>query len=124
LHLPQAVWGILVQQPCRRLHFLHAADGAVDAGETLAQYTVRWADGREERIPIRCHVEVRPWDWEPLSAGPAAAVAWSGSSPAGLPVWLFRTTWTNPHPDVAVAALDLESAMRSCAPFIVAITAE
>jgi WD40 repeat protein len=124
LHLPQAVRGIPVQLTCRRLHFLHAADGAVDAGETLATYTVHWADGREERIPIRYVVEARPWDWEPLSAHPAAAVAWSSSSPAGLPVWLFRTTWTNTHPDVAVAALDLESAMTSCAPFIVAITAE
>jgi len=92
LHYPQKVQGIQVQQRCRRLHFLHAADSATGYGDTVAIYTVRWADGREEKVPMRYGIEAMPWDWEPSAANPSAAVAWSGVSPAGLPLWLFRTT--------------------------------
>jgi len=124
LHYPQKVQGIQVQQRCGRLHFLHAADSVTGYGDTVAIYTVRWANGREEKIPMRYGIEAMPWDWEPNAANPSAAVAWSGVSPAGLPVWLFRTTWTNPTPEVVVTTIDLESAMTDVAPFIVAITAE
>jgi hypothetical protein len=124
LHYPRWIPAIPIWQACRRLHFFQAADGVAGTDVTVAFYVVHWADGRVERIPIRYGIEALPWDWEPDPANPAAAVAWSGLSPAGLPVWLFRTTWTNAHPEVAVAAIDLELVMENAAPFVVAITAE
>jgi len=124
LEYPEYVRGIPVQQSCRRIHFLHAADTPANPLETVARYAVHWSDGREEQIPIRYAVEALPWDWEPPPGTAQPVVAWHGTSPAGHPVWLFRTTWTNTHPDVPVANLDLSSTMTACGMFIVAITAE
>ncbi len=124
LQFPEASRDIPVQQRCQRIHFLHAADNTAAPGATVASYAVHWTDGREEQMPIRYSKEAWPWDWDPGSGNPHAAVAWHGTSPAGQPVWLYRTTWTNSHPEVPVASVDLTSTMTRCGMFIVAITAE
>ncbi len=123
LHFPRAVEGIPVGQRCARLHFLHAADAVVDLGETVARYTIHLGDGGDEMIVIRYGNEAWPWDWEPGGELAKAAV-WRGSSRVGLPVWLYRTTWTNAQPDVPVVSVDLTSTMTWCGVFVVAITAE
>ncbi|MCL4177359.1 MAG: protein kinase [Verrucomicrobia bacterium] len=116
--------GIPVHQACRRLHFLHAADCFAESESTIAVFTVHRSDGSQDRIPIRYGIEALPWDWESGGGERQAKVAWSGMSPAGLPVRLYRTTWTNACPEVKVETIDLESTGMRGVPFVVAITAE
>jgi tetratricopeptide (TPR) repeat protein len=124
LCFPRGIRGIPVAQRCRRLHFLHATDTAATAGDLVATYAVNYADGQPRTIPIRYGVEAFPWDWECTPTNPGTVVAWRGSNSARERVNLYCTTWTNPHPAVVVTTIDLESAMTSCAPMIVAITAD
>jgi hypothetical protein len=124
LQYPEAVRNIPVQQSCRRIHFLHAADNTVAEEATVARYVVRWTDERVELLPIRFGIEAWPWDFEPWANKPRATVAWRGTNPAGQPVRLYRTTWTNSHPEVPVASIDLLSDMTRCGMFVVAITVE
>ena len=42
----------------------------------------------------------------------------------GLKIRLFAITWTNPHPEKAIATLDVLSASKECDPFLVALTLE
>ncbi|MGI8604133.1 MAG: hypothetical protein ACR2OZ_14240 [Verrucomicrobiales bacterium] len=48
-------------------------------------------------------------------------VAWIQGQPQRA---LTHVTWTNPHPDKTIRALDFISAKTSAAPFLVAVTAE
>jgi hypothetical protein len=50
--------------------------------------------------------------------------AWQTNAPGNLTVRLFTTTWENPRPDVAIAAVDFASTLTRAAPFLVAVTAE
>jgi hypothetical protein len=118
LHFPRTVVGIPVGQRCARLHFLHAADAAAGEGETVARYTIYLDNGTNETIAIRYAEEAWPWDWEPLCDRAQAAAVWRGSSPAGSPVWLYRTTWTNAQSEVPVVAVDLSSTMTRCGMFM------
>ncbi len=124
LWYPPDVVGIPVRQLCRQIHFLHAADCAAPAGVPLAAYTIRWVDGQEDTIAIHYGQEASSWDGNPVVDHPRGTVAWRGTNPAGEPVCLFRTSWTNAHPDLVVATIILASSMTDCAPFVVAITAE
>jgi hypothetical protein len=59
----------------------------------------------------------------------AARVAWTGPNDTtemnkGLQVRLFALTWTNPHPEKEIAALDFISTGTLCDPFLVAATLE
>jgi eukaryotic-like serine/threonine-protein kinase len=124
LAYPERVAGIRVDQVCRALHFLHAADQVVEPGGTAAIYTVHWDDGQFAEIPIRYGFEGLSWEWNPGDGTPEAAKAWEGRSPAGEECYLFLTTWRNSRPEVGVASIDLKSTMTSCGMFVVAITAE
>ena len=46
----------------------------------------------------------------------------SGAPRKKIPI--FKTTWENPLPEVALASLDFVSTKEVVAPFLVAITAE
>jgi eukaryotic-like serine/threonine-protein kinase len=120
----RVVLGIPVHQACRRLHLLHAADCVAPLEHTIAVFTIHRSDGSQDRLPIRYGIEALPWDWESGGGEGQAKVAWIGTSPAGLPVRLYRTTWTNACPEVKVETIDLESTGMRGAPFVVAITAE
>jgi hypothetical protein len=52
-----------------------------------------------------------------------AEIAWHGSH-ARSSISLFKYTWTNPLPNVAIDTIDFVSAMTRAAPFLVAITCE
>ena len=131
-NLPAKVEGIKVGATCARLRFLHAVQQAVDPGTQVGTYTVRYADGTSERIPIVFGADLTNW-WSFGGADPVkpsrATVAWSGENAAtalnpGITAHLFSATWTNPHPDRPIAGLDFESAETLCDPFLVAATAE
>ena len=52
-----------------------------------------------------------------------AEIAWHGSHTRSG-VSLFRYTWDNPLPQVAIDRIDFLSAMTKAAPFLVAVTCE
>jgi hypothetical protein len=129
--LPQSVEGIAVGARGRVLHFLHAAQYAAEPGEMIGAYVVHYADGTSEQIPLVCgrHL-VDWWAWDRSSSEPTEAkVAWTGSNDntelnKGLKIRLFDLTWTNPHPEKEIAALDVLSAGKQPDPFLVAVTLE
>ncbi len=128
---PSAI--IPVGQRCRTLHFLQATEGDPRVnGSIVARWIIHYADGstREWRVIYGEHV--RDWTWwtkeEPLEAQ-QATLAWRGRAP----VWnapgtdgvrLFKASWTNPQPDVAIARLEFRIGETSLKPLVVAITAE
>ena len=129
--LPRAVKGIKVQAQGNRLHILHAAQNVETPGKIIGAYLVHYTDGSNERIPIVYGRNiVNWWSFQSAKEEPTEArVAWTGSSDTtdqnpGIKIRLFGFTWTNPHPEKEVAALDILSAATQCDPFLVAVTLE
>jgi hypothetical protein len=134
--LPQEVTDVCVGLKFDKLHILHGTEyGAhnkfhVSDGTEIGHYLVRYADEKEETIPVVYGKDVRDsWNWDrsqPVSRG---KVAWTGSSPGaskeGVFLRLYLTSWDNPRPDKEVTHLDFVSAGDTHAsPFCVALTAE
>lgn len=129
------VEGIHVGRPVRRLHFLEAAHGDsrhVTTGEPIGHYRVRFADGRSVDLPLRYNLEITDWwalDHLPAEL-PGPMVAWRGANPwsrhqgEGKGIRLFKRTWENPFPEVAVAAVDLVAGHPRTHPWLIALTAE
>ena len=69
---------------------------------------------------------VRVWNAQPVALG--KEVVWSSQAKfsTGKPITqLFKTTWDNPKPDVAITGIDFASTPeRGSAQFLVAITTE
>ena len=123
LRYPLRVQGIPVGQPVNRIHFLHAAAQHSNY-ENVGGYTLHVAEGRTIEFPLTMGRDLGTWEpsWSWNLAGPV--VAWEGTSPAGIPVRLFRSTWTNPAPGTVVASIDFDTPMPGRSPFLVAITVE
>jgi len=125
--LPRHVAGLPVRRLCQRLHFLHAStwDGAAH-GE-IGRYTVLYADGSTEIIPLIHGENIHDW-WVDPADPPTPPPAWTGSNPvaraAGRSLGLFHLAWKNPHPDRMVESLSLETDGRTRLPFLVALTTE
>ena len=97
----------------------------------IGAYLVHYTDGSYERIPIVYGRNiVNWWSFRAGTEEPSdAQVAWTGSSDTtdlnpGIKIRLFDLTWTNPHPEKEVTALDVLSAGTDCDPFLVAVTLE
>ncbi len=129
---PREVKGIKVGARGQKVHFLHAVQQRVAAKTEVATYVVHYADGSAVRIPIiygRDLVNWWLWDHGFQELPTDARVAWTGLNDAAemsknLHVRLFARTWTNPHPEKEIAALDVISAGTICDPFLVAATLE
>ncbi|HEU4752481.1 MAG TPA: hypothetical protein VFU47_05180 [Armatimonadota bacterium] len=130
---PEKIDGLKVGARCDRLHFLHTC-GYGEApqfadGTEIGAYTVEYADGSAERIPIVYGEDVRDWwDWPDRTALKRAKVAWTGENPAATAnqrkVRLFSVVWTNPHPEKEIATIEVNSAGTMCDPMVIAISAE
>src|SRR5205814_268388 len=130
---PEAVRDIKVGQKCRSFHFLHAAQftGFVTNRTQIGSYTVHYASGRHELIPIQFGRDVRDW-WmnrdEPIDPDSKAGsvVAWLGMSPAakvhGVFIRIFKTTWKNLLPNEEIKGIDFVSSGADSAPFLMALT--
>jgi len=127
------VAGIGVQRRCRELHFLHSCISAGKRSEhgTLGHYLVHYSDGGTETIVLNNEENIADWwEWPPeprkLSAG--TVVAWRGANAASKHVAnnivLYKLSWQNPRPQVAMTTIDFKSALSGAAPFLVALTAE
>jgi hypothetical protein len=130
---PAAVAAIEVGARFDSLHILHSTMWGnafgVEDGTEIGTYTVHYADGTAERIPIIYGRDVRDW-WR--DSDPAATsqgkLAWAGKNQASGAeegrIRLFATAWKNPHPDRTVSAIDFQTKDTPCAPFLVALTLE
>lgn len=127
------VSGIPIGRPARALHFLQKTcfeSRTTPTGDRVGHYRVHYADGRSVEIPIRFNVDTSDW-WalEHLPGElPEATVAWSGECPrsrsTGGTIRLFKRTWVNPHPDLAVAYVDFVGEHPRTRPTLIALTAE
>jgi len=131
---PEQIDGIKLNQTCQQLHFLHAAGylpGATN-GTPIARYIVHFANGKQQDIPVIYGRDVlRHWIRSaPTNSSGGPVLAWRGSTgptnapAAGLWPALYRTTWSNPWPEVRIETLDFISAMTEVDAFLVAITTE
>jgi WD40 repeat protein len=94
---PEKVAGIEIEHKCRRLHFLHTARGVALEGMQIGHFLIHYSNGSEISLPIIIGQnvgELHPWCWE------------------------------NPLPDLEIRSIDFVSDKTSCAPFLLAITAE
>jgi WD40 repeat protein len=125
---PVEVTAIPINTKANRLHFLHAgAEGAGQAGTTIARYVFHYGDGQTRERPIQLEDDVLDW-WEVPAGKAAQQVAWSGenegSRSVGKRIHLYVTTWENPRPDVEIASFDIVSERTSVGLFLVAVTSE
>jgi len=121
---PERVEAIPIGQPCRRIHFLHAAEGEVAGGTVVAVYRIHLQDGRALEIPVAYGKDVLAWDDETGPEPTVAHVAWQGRSPGTTRLRLFHTAWELPPPGQQVMRLDFVSRMTASGPFLIAVTVE
>jgi hypothetical protein len=121
---PERVEGIRVDRKAGHVYFLHAiAWGVLNKVETAFTYVVHYGDGSVEELPVRNYREV--WDWGFLAftgemAESHCVKGWANGENKGLYLW----RWTNPHPEKAIASIDVVSACGSQIPLVAAISVE
>lgn len=126
----QSVKGIKVGMRCKRLHFLHGTGFVGPEGEKIGTYTIHYADGQTNEIPILYGEDVRDWWAYPqlTKETKRATVAWTGTNAAtkanNMGLQLFRRPWDNPRLDVAIESIDFSACAARSIPFLIAITAE
>ena len=126
-----ALTNIIVQQTCRRLHFLHAAinAGGLTNLTEVGRYIVHFAQGSDLIIPLRAGIELADWWHTPGDSAPLAPEAWKGTNGKtrkneGCHIRLFHLAWDNPRPGAAVCAIDLVTTHEQARPFLVGLTLE
>jgi hypothetical protein len=140
LKRPTAVEGIKVGRTLAKLYLLHgtaygtAAPGApryIADGAVIAEYRVRYEDGKSEVIKVVYGKDVRDyWFSKDSPSATRGKVAWEGDNAAAKRLSnrlrLYRTTWVNPRPRKRVESIDYVKPEKnsSAAPFCVAMTAE
>lgn len=101
------------------LVFLHTL--AWGDEKPVAQYVVRYADGKTLELPIRQGQEILSW-WG-TAESPAVKLAVVSKNLATRQIGLHAWQWTNPRPDVEIVSLELRSTASQGVPIIVAVTA-
>ncbi len=121
---PERIEGIRVDRKVGNIYFLHAiAWGILNKVETAFTYVVHFGDGTVEELPVRNYREVWDWGFLALTAEMEAAhcvKGWANDGNKGLYLW----RWTNPHPEKAIATIDIVSACGAQIPLIAAISVE
>jgi WD40 repeat protein len=113
---PVTVQAVPVGMPVQALHFLHSTGWMAPVGTEIGRYVLHYADGSTATMPIVYGQDVRDWATGD-DATPAPALR-AGSAR------LYVSTWRNPKPGIAVVSFDFVSTMTTCAPFLVAVTAD
>ena len=104
----------------RSLYFLQTAAWSVEREAPVAEYVVRYADGKEIAIPVRYGLEVNDW-WatRPPSLG---RVGWQGPN-GEAEVALYVMRWENPQVETPIAGVRMRSTGTACVPIWLAGTA-
>jgi len=137
--LPVRINGIVIGRKCERLHLLHGASFLRERGKKIASLVLHYADGSQADLGIIAGEHVLDW-WGPIyntDAGderetsmPGTELAWSGGNPRikqrspEFSLRLYKSTFANPHPELAVTSLDYVSTLEGPAPFLVGLTIE
>jgi hypothetical protein len=132
--MPGAVTGIRINSPARSLVFLHGST-IVGRYSDFAKYVVNYADGTTEIIPLRETSNImpvrKPGSYNPPFLGPMYSGyleqvrrSWVGCNLAGEEIDLQGLEWVNPHPEKAIATVDLKVTTdnRNAAVILVALT--
>lgn len=130
--LPETFAAIVVGARADRLQILHGVQQVAPPGSEVASYTIHFADGTSERIPVVYGQNVANW-WSftknPQELPANARIAWSGTNDVtdlnpGVKLRLYATTWSNPHPERVITSIDASSKDLDCDLFLVAVTLE
>lgn len=117
--------GSVLGQPGKDGDPLYIADGA-----KIAEYKIRYDDGKTQTIPVVYGEDVRDWWYGENAKGvKRGKVAWQGQNELSKGfeqgIRLYLTTWDNPHTDKKIASIDyIKVGGGPAAPFCVAITLE
>ena len=86
----------------------------------VAHYIVRYADGKQEEIPIRAGKEILGW-WGESETDEVRIAVQSGNLATRM-VCLHAWVWKNPRPESTIASLEFRSTESKGIPVIVAAT--
>jgi hypothetical protein len=125
---PRSVEGIKVHRKCTRIHFLHAVSFIYPFGTTNGSYTIHYADGLIQTLPLVYGKQISDWWFNPNDpAEPKdAKVVWTGQNDAakahGRAIRLYQFTLENPRKDAEVATISVVANAPADGPFLLAIT--
>jgi hypothetical protein len=140
-NFPVEVDGIAIHQRCTKIYLLHAGDwvDTAEFGTTVARLVLHYGNGSQGQIDIVAGRDVFEF-WSPLFTtgadpkysrmSPDTERAWTGSNRFLEEIWpdesltLYKSTFTNPQPDLTVSTVDYVSTMTATAPFMVGLTVE
>lgn len=121
--------GISVGRTFDEIHLVHATYWPDVEGETIALIRLDYADGTQAELPILYGGHVRDCqrirtEEKELLTDPNSKVIWRGEGVASFKSTqrLFKSMLLNPHPQKAVASLDVISSRRLAAYSLLAIT--
>lgn len=125
---PKQIIGMPAGLAARQLHFLHAADLSTSQpreGMSIGRYIVHLADGQQQEIPLPLGPNYTHWRDQTGGFEERVVPAWKvRTRETGRYVRLFKGTWNNPSPLVAIQSIDFISSRGEQAPFLVAVTAQ
>jgi hypothetical protein len=124
---PHLATDIPVARHFARMHIVHGARPTETDGVRIGAYVLHYVDGQTQALPIIFGEHLRERDpppETPIRVTKSAVVAWSGRDRGGNLRRLYRTTYENPRPSVAVRSIDFVSTMTKSGPFLIAITVE
>jgi len=140
-NFPAEVDGIAIHQRFKKIHLLHAGDwvDTAEFGTTVARLVLHYENGSQGQIDLVAGRDVFEF-WSPLFTtgadpkyarmSPATERAWTGTNRFLEALWpdesltLYKSTFTNPQPDLTVSTVDYVSTMTGTAPFLVGLTVE
>jgi beta-galactosidase len=117
--LPAQVTGIPVNRRADALFFLHTAriDRRRNEKEKkdgqqheIVRYVIRYADGRDEVLPIYSELDIDDYRVKQPQALPGAQLAWTRPyEGTEFHAAVYAKQWTNPRPEVEIRSLDIVS---------------
>jgi len=99
---------------------------AQDAEPTAFKYTVRYADGTSQDVPVDLGLGVASWLQDQPKSLRDAALAWQAPAAGGKTAVIYQMQWTNPRPDKEIQSLSIAfgpDKSKWGAPVVLAITA-
>jgi len=138
---PSKVESIPIHRQCAKIHLFHAECYLEDKnfGTTVAKLVIHYEDGSTREINMVAGKQAFD-SWNPihttgvpasiLPSTPDTVLAWIGSNPCirqWLPdnsLCLYRSSFENPQPGVAISTLDYVSTLTITCPLLVGLTVE
>lgn len=138
---PLLVTNISIGRQCDKLYLLHGNSfiAPTNFGTAVSQLVLHYADSSTRQIDIVAGQEAFDF-WYPLfksgvppkylQMAPGTERAWTGSNPyirrwqPELSLVLYKSTFYNPQPELAVSSVDFVSTGTITCPFLVGLTVE